>query len=209
MKKCGIYKIINTVTGQFYLGSSVEYDTRIQNHIRSLKRNDHFNPLLQRAWNKYGPEAFIFELIEECEVDKVKDLEGSYLQKVVGLDNCYNISKDPLSPTRGIKRSSIVIEAIANSNRGQKRSEEQREANRLAQLKKNEERKKLGLPHPNKGRKHTDEFKKKCRDKQLGKQLTEKAKETLLKYAKLPKSEEHRKKISESEKNTKKNNKLK
>ena len=203
MKRCGIYKITNIVTGQFYIGSSIQYEARILQHIASFKRNDHYNTELQIAWNDYGPDIFTFELIEECLPDHIKELEGKYLLEYVGTPNCYNISKDPLSPTRGTKRPPEVIDSIRKANSGQKRTAEQIEANRQAQIRKNQERKLLGIPHPNSGKKRSTEFKEKCRKRQTGKPLSEKAKETLLRYAKMPKTDEHRRKISESEKNTK------
>jgi group I intron endonuclease len=40
-------------------------------HRQSLRRGDHVNTHLQRAWNLYGEEAFVFEVLEECEVGRL------------------------------------------------------------------------------------------------------------------------------------------
>src|SRR5258708_4672651 len=60
----GIYRIVNTINGLFYLGSAVDLRRRWRLHYNELQRNDHHNSKLQRAWNKYGPDAFTFEVLE-------------------------------------------------------------------------------------------------------------------------------------------------
>lgn len=60
----GIYRITCTVTGKFYIGSAINLRRRHDNHFFHLQRNDHENPKLQNAWNKYGAESFTFEVLE-------------------------------------------------------------------------------------------------------------------------------------------------
>lgn len=60
----GIYRITCTSTGKFYIGSAINLRARCLNHRRTLRRNTHRSPKLQRAWDKYGEEAFTFEVIE-------------------------------------------------------------------------------------------------------------------------------------------------
>lgn len=60
----GIYKITNTINGKFYIGSAINLQVRRQDHYSTLRRNTHANPHLQRAFNKYGEDAFTFEIIE-------------------------------------------------------------------------------------------------------------------------------------------------
>jgi hypothetical protein len=64
-KRNVIYRITNTVTGKFYIGSASWYDKRIGTHVARLRRNQHDNPHLQAAWNKYGEGSFSFEIVEE------------------------------------------------------------------------------------------------------------------------------------------------
>lgn len=80
--KSGIYKILNTLTGDFYIGSSKRIEKRWKEHINELTKNKHYNPILQRAWNKYKQENFIFELIIECPPEKLLDVEDSFLEKL-------------------------------------------------------------------------------------------------------------------------------
>lgn len=63
----GIYKITNTVNGKFYIGSSKHIPTRIKQHFYQLRRNLHHSAHLQSAYNKYGKDSFIHEVLLECE----------------------------------------------------------------------------------------------------------------------------------------------
>ena len=60
----GIYKITHSTTGKFYIGSTADLRKRWRQHRSELRRNKHCNQKMQYAWNKYGPDAFIFETIE-------------------------------------------------------------------------------------------------------------------------------------------------
>lgn len=68
----GIYRIRNTLNNNSYIGSSKDLDKRFKTHIRTLRNFTHHNIYLQRAFNKYGEDAFVFECLEE--VDSVDDL---------------------------------------------------------------------------------------------------------------------------------------
>lgn len=91
MKKCGIYKITNTKNNWYYIGSSLNIICRFGNHKYCLRRNNHTNPKLQNAWNKYGEKSFVFEIVELCDPKKIIDLEQKYLDKLYGRKNIYNI----------------------------------------------------------------------------------------------------------------------
>lgn len=66
MKKIGIYKIENTINKKVYIGQSNNILIRFSNHKYELNSNKHSNSHLQRAWNKYGRENFIFDILCEC-----------------------------------------------------------------------------------------------------------------------------------------------
>lgn len=65
MKGSGIYKIRNIVNDKLYVGSSCSMQERKTKHIRDLRLNKHHSPKLQNAWNKYGENNFVFEVIKE------------------------------------------------------------------------------------------------------------------------------------------------
>ena len=63
-RKSGIYAIRCLPTGRTYVGSAVCLGGRRRMHLRELQGQVHCNVLLQRAWNKYGEQAFTFEVLE-------------------------------------------------------------------------------------------------------------------------------------------------
>ena len=98
MKISGIYKIINKINGKYYVGSSVNIkdypNNRWSRHIADLNANRHHNDYLQRAWNKYGKDAFEFIIIEnyngKCEKELLL-IEQKYLDIALNeKDKCYN-----------------------------------------------------------------------------------------------------------------------
>ena len=60
----GIYKIINNITKDCYIGSSINLHNRKSRHFKDLSKNKHHSIILQRAVNKYGIDNFTFEIIE-------------------------------------------------------------------------------------------------------------------------------------------------
>jgi group I intron endonuclease len=75
----GIYRIKNLVNGKCYYGSSKQIEKRFDRHKRELKNNIHINCVLQRAWDKYGENNFIFEIVEECDINVLLETEQKYL----------------------------------------------------------------------------------------------------------------------------------
>lgn len=70
----GIYKITNQVNGKVYIGQSVHIKARWQQHILNA-RNNKENTLLYNAMRKHGIENFSFEVIEECDKEKLNERE--------------------------------------------------------------------------------------------------------------------------------------
>ncbi len=64
----GIYKITNSIDNTNYIGKSKDIKTRIRKHKYRLTHGSHHNRHLQSAWDKYGAENFLFELLEKLYV---------------------------------------------------------------------------------------------------------------------------------------------
>ncbi len=62
-----IYKIFCKANGKCYVGSTVRFSLRKKDHIRKLKSGRHESKILQNAWNKYGEENMMFEILEVIE----------------------------------------------------------------------------------------------------------------------------------------------
>lgn len=114
-----IYRITNMVNGKYYIGSSESFARREWQHKYALRRNEHKNPRLQAAWNKYGEEMFVFEVIEEVPVDRTAfDIENTYLMKCVGQPDCYNVNTDAYIPRLGIVLSDEAKQNISKARKG-------------------------------------------------------------------------------------------
>jgi group I intron endonuclease len=98
----GIYRITCTPTGKFYIGSAVCLRIRWKDHRSDLRYNHHDNPKLQAAWNKYGEEAFIFDILELVLIPEMLTAREQYwLDK---LKPIFNIAPTAGS-TLGVKHS--------------------------------------------------------------------------------------------------------
>ena len=75
MENCGIYSIINKVTGKIYIGNSVNIDIRCKSHLYRLKKQIHKNSHLQTSYNKYGKENFIYNIVELCSIENLEERE--------------------------------------------------------------------------------------------------------------------------------------
>lgn len=105
--KSGVYQIRNLENGKMYIGSSCRlYDRKLQ-HKNDLKNNRHENIHLQHAFNKYGIENFIFEIIEFCIEEEQYIIEQYWLDKFYGKEFCYNINPIASKPpnNKGKKRN--------------------------------------------------------------------------------------------------------
>lgn len=60
----GIYQILNTVNGKCYVGSAISVRKRMRHHMSELGLRRHHSSKLQRAWDKYGKEAFEIRVLE-------------------------------------------------------------------------------------------------------------------------------------------------
>ena len=92
MKICGIYKITNTVTGDFYIGSSKDIKRRWREHKWPSKWNECPNNPMYQDMQKYGVDKFDFEILEEVEIEKLKEKEQQFIEKLQPTYNNYNAS---------------------------------------------------------------------------------------------------------------------
>ena len=75
----GIYRIKNIINNKCYYGSSKHIEQRFIEHYNSLQNNKHINIILQRSWNKYGKSNFKFEIVEECILELLFEIEQNIL----------------------------------------------------------------------------------------------------------------------------------
>ncbi len=85
----GLYKITNTINNKYYIGSSSNLKRRFRDHKKNLEENKHSNKHLQASYNKYGKEAFIFEIIKFVSKEKLIEEEQALLN-TLDFNKVYN-----------------------------------------------------------------------------------------------------------------------
>ncbi len=88
--KCGIYSIMNTITEEQYIGSSIDIPNRFMQHQSELRRGKHHSPTLQVAWDQYSEGAFLFIIREE--VLNSSDLEAIEQMYLDAEQPSYNVA---------------------------------------------------------------------------------------------------------------------
>ena len=140
----GIYCIENTINGTAYVGQSNDIKKRWCQHRSNLRAGRHENEHLQRAWDKYGEEAFSFSVIEEVEEDELDAAEMMYIELFDTFRNGYNMTLGGES-TRG----------FTPWNKGKHRSE------RVKRILSESAKKRTGSKNPFYGKEHSQKTKAK------------------------------------------------
>jgi group I intron endonuclease len=115
-KISGIYAITHYDSGRLYIGSAINISERWYRHLSSLRRGRHENSYLQRAWNKYGEEAFILSIFDI--VEKKEDLipaEQAWIDKTPRT-MLFNRRMDAASGL-GVRHSPETCRKISENNR--------------------------------------------------------------------------------------------
>lgn len=159
----GVYQIANTKNGKRYIGSSANVRARFGSHLRGLGWGQHHSTRLQRAWTKYGADAFEFSILEVAPQEELLACEQKYLDlyKAYEPEHGYNICREGRNRA-GAKHSASTKARIASSNQGRKRTEAQIAAMRVRQAgvaPSEETRRKIGASAA--GRRHSEESKRK------------------------------------------------
>lgn len=88
----GIYIIQNSLNNKVYVGQSIDIRNRWWHHRYHLRKNTSDCSHLQRAWNKYGEEVFVFKVIEECPKDLLNAREIFWIEQFDSVNNGYNLN---------------------------------------------------------------------------------------------------------------------
>lgn len=153
-KISGVYKITNNVNGKYYVGGSKNIINRWYNHVYELRHHQHDNIHLQRSWDNYGENSFLFLIIEAS--DDIVSVEQKYLDIA---KNEQNFSYNQQFLSGRVEMTEEMKKIIGQSLR-----------KRYTKHK-----------HPMLGRNHTLESRQKMSVSQTGKILSEKTKDKIRK----------------------------
>jgi len=181
----GVYQIRNKLNGNCYIGSSINLRKRRRAHLNALHCGKHQNQHLQRAFDKYGEDAFSFEVLEHIVAENLILCEQYYLDT---LSPEYNLLLKAGSPL-GYRHTE---ESRRNMSEGQMGRESFWKGKHLSI----EHRRKLS--EANKGRHPSAEHRRNLSKALMGHEVTEKTRKKLRMVRKGRRlSAEWRRKISE------------
>lgn len=107
----GIYRLKCVATNKSYVGSAQNCRTRTQTHRNKLLQGKHINQYLQDAWNKYGPDQFVFELLEKCSKADLKQREQSWINHLNSGSNKFGFNLAPA--VRQVQPSEYLSKTIS------------------------------------------------------------------------------------------------
>ena len=79
-KICAVYKITNTITGDFYIGSSKNVKNRWMSHKKPSRWNECPNNPMYLDMQKYGVDKFELQILEEVEIEQLKEKEQWFIE---------------------------------------------------------------------------------------------------------------------------------
>lgn len=122
----GIYKITKKENGKAYIGQSNNIERRFLQHCY---KGEKARIPLDIAIQKYGKEAFNFEILEECPLEKLNQREAYWIKYYNTVETGYNCSEggDQQSTGENNGRSKLTEEDIINIRKAYANHEKQKE----------------------------------------------------------------------------------
>lgn len=94
----GVYAIYCKSNNKLYIGSAVNFHARLKRHLYHLRNDKHHSIKLQRAFNKYEIENFIFIILENVDKSELLDKESYWINHLNSYKNgfnCTDVCKKP------------------------------------------------------------------------------------------------------------------
>lgn len=132
LKKGGIYNIhfTNNPT-DLYIGSAINFSERKIRHKHHLKKQIHKNIHLQRIYNKYGCNSFVFEVIEVVDdFNLLIEREQYYINTLNSTLNILRLAGNCI----GFRHDESTKEYLSSINKGKRMTAEQNVRNSIAQM---------------------------------------------------------------------------
>jgi group I intron endonuclease len=186
--KSGIYQILNKVNGKSYVGSAVDLRKRWNKHYSDLCNEKH-NPHLQSAWNKYGKEAFQFNVLEYVQnTEWLIEIEQYWIDFLETANRDFGYNACPVADNcLGMKHSELTKKKMSESGKNKIFTQDH----------------KKHISDAHRGKILTDDHKRKLSNAKIGKTLSEETKRKIGESQKgkiVIVSEEAKKKMSDTKK---------
>lgn len=89
--KMGVFQIRNIVNGKIFIEGSSNLDKIWNRHYLELNFGNHRNTVLQKEWNEFGEQNFVYEILSEIKQEEdnridyskeIKTLEQMFLEEL-------------------------------------------------------------------------------------------------------------------------------
>jgi len=125
-----IYAIRHSASGKAYVGSAVRVLSRWNQHRSSLRKGKHHSRYLQAAWDKHGPEAFEFVILELVpDAAMLIERENAHIALLGAADPSrgYNLCKQAGSQL-GMRHSDSAKQKMSVAHKGRVKTPEHQAA---------------------------------------------------------------------------------
>lgn len=117
-----IYRILNKINGNCYIGSSLNVEKRYKHHLSTLRHNSSRCSILQKAFNKYGEDNFEFQVILCCKPEYRLYYEQQLIRELNSQYNVFtNVSDSPLRQFTFTEQSKLKM-SIAHKGKNYQNS---------------------------------------------------------------------------------------
>lgn len=113
MKISAVYRITNTITGDFYIGSSKNVKKRWTAHKAPSRWNEHPNCPMYIDMKKYGVDKFEFQVLAEVETGRLKEAEQQFIETLKPTYNSCNAKGIDIEKQKKLKEN-IIKNMIIN-----------------------------------------------------------------------------------------------
>ena len=155
------YIIFNTVTGHYYIGSTISIYNRLLNNRKTLRNNKHHAVKLQEIYNKQEELTFLIGLIYTESAEESREIEDKLIKEHLGKELCCNMIDNALAASNGM--SNAAKENMRQAQLGKKLS--------------SDTKKKLSIAH--KGKIFSEEHRANIRKVKIGSKASSEAKRNM------------------------------
>lgn len=92
MPSIGIYKLVSSLSGKFYIGSSTNIEIRYRRHLQDLANKKHYNYKIIKEYNLGS--TFSLDIIDICLPEELEGKELGYILLFDAVGTGLNISYD-------------------------------------------------------------------------------------------------------------------